>query len=126
MAVTEFSFSYDEFKNPKKYKDSEAIATMLTRLLLLEPGTIQSHPDMGVGLVSKYKYSMEGTESELKRDFERQIEKYLPQFRGVKVGVKIKNGTFMISTEIDKTLYGIYYNVSTDDIKSGYTRLSDL
>ena len=52
MAITEFSFSVDDFENPKTYKDAEAIATLLVRLLILEPGTFQSHPDMGVGLYS--------------------------------------------------------------------------
>ena len=61
MSITEFGFSVDEFQNPKNYKNAEAIATLLSRLLLLEPGTIQSHPDMGVGLYSKYHYSVEGS-----------------------------------------------------------------
>jgi hypothetical protein len=126
MAITEFTFSVDDFESPKEYKDAKAIMLLLTRLLLLEPGTIQSHPDAGVGLHSKYRFAVEGSASDLEADFRRQIEKYLPQFQGAKVNCKESNGTLQIVVEIDDTLYGIYYDVNTSELKSGYTKLTDL
>lgn len=126
MAVNEFSFSVDDFQNPKVTKDAEAIMTVLTRLLLLEPGTIQSHPDMGVGLYSKYAFGVEGVETELQSDFQRQIEKYLPQFQGVRIGVARKEKALFISAEIDKVLYGIYYDIENKNVTSKYSRLSEL
>lgn len=126
LAFTEFLFSVDDFQNPKVVKDAEAVATLLTRLLLLEPGTIQSHPEAGVGIISRYRYSTEGAASELQADFQKQIEKYLPQFQGAKVTVREKDKTFMIAAEIDDTLYGIYYDTNTSNIKTSYTKLSDL
>ena len=126
MAITEFAFSVDDFKNPKIYKDAEAVATLLTRLLLLEPGTIQSHPDAGVGIMSRYRFSVEGSASELQADFQRQIEKYLPQFQGARVTVREQNKTFIIAAEIDDTLYGIYYDTNTSNISTSYNKLADL
>lgn len=127
MAITEFSFSVDDFESPKKYKDAKAIMILLTRLLLLEPGTIQSHPDAGVGLHSKYRFAVEGTAAaDLESDFRKQIEKYLPQFQGAKVNCKESKGTLQIIVEIDDTLYGIYYDVNTSEITSGFTKLTDL
>lgn len=126
MAITEFAFSIDDFKNPKKFKDAEAISVLLTRLLILEPGTIQSHPEAGVGLLSKYRFGVEGIASELEADFQKQIETYLPLFQGVKVAVKEKDKSLMITAEIDDTLYGIYYNTNTSKIKTDYTKLSNL
>lgn len=126
MAITEFAFSVDDFKNPKIYKDAEAVATLLTRLLLLEPGTIQSHPDVGVGIMSRYRFSVEGSASELQADFQRQIEKYLPQFQGARVTVREQNKTFIIAAEIDDTLYGIYYDTNTSNISTSYNKLVDL
>ena len=126
MAISEFSFSVDSFQNPKVVKDAEAVATLLVRLLLLEPGTIQSHPDMGVGLYSRYMHAEEGEASKLQSDFEKQIQQYLPQFQGVKVGVTEKDRTFRITAQIDSTVYGIYYDVNTATVQTGYTKLSDL
>lgn len=126
MAITEFAFSVDDFKNPKLYKNAEAVSTLLVRLLLLEPGTIQSHPDMGVGLISKYRFSVEGEGVNLQGEYQRQIEKYLPQFQGVQVSVKEKNKQFQISVQIDDTLYGIYYDTEKTTVQTGYTNLIDL
>ena len=126
MAITEFGFSVDDFKNPRIYKNAEAVSTLLVRLLLLEPGTIQSHPDMGVGLISKYRYSVEGAGVQLQGEYQRQVEKYLPQFQGAQITVTEKNKQFQISVQIDDTLYGIYYDTNTTVVQSGYTKLIDL
>ena len=125
MAITEFSFSVDDFQNPKVYKDAEAISTLLVRLLLLEPGTFQSHPEMGVGLISKYRFGVEGVAQELQSNFQSQIEPYLPQFQGARVSCREKEGVLMIAAEIDNTLYGIYYDSNTNDIKSDFTHLTN-
>ena len=128
MAFNEFSFSVDDFKNPKVYKDPEAIQTLLVRLLILEPGTIQSHPEMGVGLYSKYSYSVtdSGEDINLQNEFQKQIETYLPQFQGIKVSVTEKDKAFRITAEIDDTLYGIYYDTNTSKVTAKFTRLSEL
>ena len=126
MSITEFGFSVDEFQNPKNYKNAEAIATLLCRLLLLEPGTIQSHPDMGVGLYSKYHYSIEGTANELRSNFQSQIEQYLPQFQSVNVTVKEKDRHFIIGAEIDNNLYAFYYDTDNSSMRVTYTPLSEI
>lgn len=126
LAITEFSFSVDDFQDPKMYKDPEAISVLLTRLLLLEPGLLQSHPDAGVGLYSRYAYSVEGTAAELEVEFQKQIEKYLPRFQGVRVSVTEKDGMFNIAVEIDGTLYGIYYDSSKSTVVSNYAKITNL
>lgn len=126
MAFTEFCFSVDDFQNPKQYKDPEAIATLLTRLLLLEPGQFQSHPDMGVGIISRFRYSMEGSASDLKAEFERQIEKYLPQFKGVRISVKQNKQTYYIGAEIDEVIYSFYYDKERETLKTNYVPISSL
>lgn len=126
VAITESCMSVDDFENPKLFKDAEAVAVLLTRLILLEPGTIQSHPDAGVGIMSKFRYSFEGAASELKARIQEQIETYMPRFRGAKIDVQEKDGEFRITAEIDDTLYGIYYNINTHNISQTYTNLSNL
>lgn len=126
MAFTEFGFSVDDFLNPKQYKDPEAIATLLTRLLLLEPGLFQSHPDMGVGLISRFRYSVEGSDKELRSEFERQINKYLPQFEGVRISVRQHKDTFYIGAEIDEVIYSFYYDSERETLKTTYVPISSL
>lgn len=126
MAISEFSFSVDDFNNPKIYKNAEAISVILTRLLLLEPGTIQSHPDCGVGLYSRFRYGVEDITSELQSDFSRQIERYLPQFQGVVVSVTEENRIILINVTINNTLYSIFYDTDTAKLDSRYVELSEL
>ena len=124
--MTEFCFSVDDLQDPKLYKDAEAAATLLTRLILLEPGTIQSHPDMGVGIISRFRYSVEGEAARLQTEIQNQIERYLPRFRGAIIRVREANRQYIITAEIDDTLYGIYYDVNTSNLAVTYTKLSNL
>lgn len=125
IILHEHTLSVDEFNNPKVLKNSEAIATVLVRLLLLEPGTFETHPDMGVGIVSKYRYSFHGRADELRSDFQNQIEKYLPTFQGVKVQVSEIDDMYYLYAEIDGSLYGITINDDLD-IKYTYKKLEEL
>lgn len=123
----EYSFSIDDFENPKIYKNPEAVAVLLTRLLLLEPGTFQSHPEMGVGLYSKYMYSVNGINvSNLKKDIQKQIIAYLPDYQSASVNVNQDKETIYITIEIDSTIYGFIYNSAAQTIVSKFTNLADL
>ena len=115
-------FSLNKFKRPKTHEDKEAIYTLLTRLLLLEPGTIQSHPEMGIGIVSRYRYSFEGSARDLKKDIDNQIEKYLPEFQGVDVEVSDSNNRITIKITIEDTLY----DFSFDSEKGEFVSLAKL
>ena len=127
MAISEFSFSVDDFKSPKVYKDPKAVAVLLTRLLLLEPGTIQSHPEMGVGLYSNFMYGMEGaTASSLKSSIQKQITTYLPDFQSLNVSVVQKEDILYITVEIDGYVYGFVYNTDKQTLINDYTKLSEL
>ena len=122
----EYTFSINDFGEPIVLKDSEAIATILVRLLLLEPGTIQSHPSMGVGLVSKYRYTMEDQLDKLKDDFRSQISKYLPQYQGVEVSAYMEEHTCYLTAKIDNTVYAFFYNSDSNDLQSTFKELNDL
>ncbi len=122
----EYKFSVNEFNEPVVLKDAQAISQLLTHLLLLEPGTFQSHPDMGVGLVSKYRYTMEDKISDLKNDFKVQIEKYLPQYQGVQVNVYLEKHICYINATIDNNIYAFFYDYEKDDLKTTFKALADL
>ena len=77
--------SVDKYYKPLVAKDSNYITILLVRLILCEPGTFQTQPDCGVGLVSRYRYSTEADMEELEARIQDQIEKYLPQFSLIKI-----------------------------------------
>lgn len=106
MAIKEreYLFSVDKFNKPVVYNQKRAIGLLLTRLILLDPGSDPLHPDMGVG-IRKYRYTM-NTLEELKKRVKDQIETYLPCFPSSDVTLiltpdKICN----IEIRIDDTTY---------------------
>lgn len=100
----EYCMSVDNFKRPLVYKNQQAIAVLLTRLILLNPGSDPLHPDMGVG-ITNYRYILGKTE-ELEKRVKEQISTYLPCFSSSKVELKITEDKLCnIEITIDDVMY---------------------
>jgi hypothetical protein len=83
----EYTLTVNSLNRPEVLEDKEAIAMLLVRLILLEPGSDPLHPEMGVGIVN-YRYAM-GRLEELKKRVEEQINQYLPCFPTASVKLEI-------------------------------------
>lgn len=117
--VTEYALSLDEFLNPVKYKGRSAIEILLCRLILLEPGTIETHPNMGVGLVSKYRNMPSSELSTLNSDIQEQITTYMPWVYGVEVKTSVtKKGELRIAIKANDEIFALTYNKDTANLKS--------
>lgn len=122
--------SVDDFNRPKILEGREAISTLLVHLILLEPGTYASHPTMGVGLVSRYRYNDEESLKQLQQDIEEQITTFLPEFEAVDVNVymdrhsptKNTNNEIVIEIEVD----GVIYKYETEKQADNKIGLMDL
>ena len=90
MALKEYLLQTDSFKKPKVVKDKDAIYVLLVRLALLEKGTYQTKPDMGLGLRSRYRYSFAEDVNKLITDYEDQIKTYLPFLANSTVSAQVK------------------------------------
>lgn len=112
----EHLLSINKFEKPTVAKDNDAIAILITRLILLEPGTIQSHPEMGVGLVSRYRYSETRNIESLRRDISDQITKYLPTLSGANVEVSVNDKETTISVTADNIMYTYSFDANTNTL----------
>lgn len=83
----EYTLSITPLNRPEVLKDQEAVAMLLLRLILLNPGSDPLHPDMGVGIIN-YRYAM-GKLEELKSRVKDQIDTYLPCFPAASVSIEI-------------------------------------
>ena len=124
--IHEHTFSVDDFNEPKKFENARAVMALLTRMLLLDPGTIQSHPDAGIGLVSRYRYTQEGSEYQLKSDITTNIEKYLPEFQGAEINVSRNDHNFYIGIQISSYLFSFVYDVDEASLNGHYKTIQDL
>lgn len=100
----EYLLTTDQFKRPKVLSNQEAIAMLLLRLILLDPGSDPLHPDMGVG-IRQYRYAM-GKEEELRNRISDQITKFLPCFPAGNVELETTSDKLInIKITINDTVY---------------------
>lgn len=84
--------------------------------MLLDPGSIQSHPEMGVGIITKWRYSYYENIDLLQSEIQKQIEKYLPQLQGVNVKIsKAHEHDILIKIEVNNKLY--VFELHEDNLK---------
>ena len=83
----EYTLTITPLNRPEVLKQQEAIAMLLLRLILLNPGSDPLHPDMGVGIIN-YRYAF-GKLDELRQRVQDQIKNYLPCFPASEVKIDI-------------------------------------
>lgn len=114
MAIVEYTMSVNKIKRPIVLTDKDAIYVLLVRLALLEPGTNQAFPTMGLGLRSKYRYSFADNLQALINDYKGQIETYLPSLQLVEITGKVEDKTLLLKVNIDnQIIYPILINTET-------------
>ena len=102
----EYLIGTDDFNNPKVIYGKKAIGVIVCRLLLLEPGTDPMRPEMGVGIVSKYRYMFPDNLNELKRDIAYQLNKYLFPYQRVAITMWVETDkTLRMDIVIDDNTY---------------------
>lgn len=105
MPIKEYLMKTNNFDKPTVLSGNDAIYNLLVKLALLEPGTVQTHPDMGLGLQSKYRYSFDA--EKIKNDYKKQIETYLPALKNIEVLTEIVSHYLIIQVNVDGILYPI-------------------
>jgi hypothetical protein len=94
--------STDDFSQPTVIEDQEAIGTLLLRLFLLQPGTNPLHPEMGIGLVPKYRFITVNDIDDLTLLIKEQIQTYIPieYSSTAEVYLEIKPSKYLLITII--------------------------
>lgn len=106
MAVKqkEYLLSVNDFKEPSTLNGTDAIGTMLIRLILMDPYTDPLRPGMGVGL-RRYRYGLNNLE-ELRATIDYQIKTYLPNYQNAIVNISVSPDKICnIEITIDDTVY---------------------
>lgn len=124
LEYKEYLLSTNIFKEPTVITGNDAIATLLTRLILLEPGTDPIRPTMGVGIVSKFRYMTIDRKAELEDTITKQIATFLPHLQCVGIEIVFnEDKTVDIKITIDGTIY--VYDSSSHDIPITLSSIRD-
>ena len=111
----EYTLSIDKVNKPVELSGLQTINALLTRLILLEPGTYQSNPEMGIGIVSRYRYGNEDDIENLSSDIKDQIQTYLPGFERVHINIQeadVNKKILVIQVTLNVIIYDI--DISTE------------
>ena len=111
--MREYVLGVDQFNMPKCVDNNDAVYLELIRLIMLEKNTYTTHPDMGVGIVSRYRYSFTTDIEILKTDIENQIATYLPQLIPVDVLVTQTDQVTTIRITVNGVLYELIFDKIT-------------
>jgi len=124
--LQEHLLSLNNFGMPKVYSGTDAMYTKIVQLILLEKGIYQSHPDMGLGLKSRYRYNnSENFLQTLQMDISNQIERFLPSLTMIDISLNIKNNILGIIINTEQGVYTLAYNGSTDVMDAPATYVLD-
>lgn len=118
--------SLNDFNMPRVFKASDSAYVHLIYLILLEPGKYQSHPNMGVGLRSKYRHNNDDNFlTDLKSNITTQVNKYLPELIDVEVSLTQKNEILGIIIDTSTGTYVLAYNSANDTMDAAATYVLD-
>ena len=124
--MKEHVLSLNNFGMPKVFNDNDSAYLLIIRLILLEPGKFQSHPDMGVGIRSRYRFNNEENFlMNLQNDIKKQIDKYLPELSATDVIVTNNNKVLGIIINTAEGAYVVSYNTTTNVMEAAANHVLD-
>lgn len=117
----EYLLDINKYNRPTEVTDKDAVYILISRLMVLEPGSIQSRPKMGIGIVSQWRYSDAAELSKLKTTIKQQMATFLPELSLVNVDLDYSASTAQlnISMQIDDVIYNF-------KVADGVFSLSDI
>ena len=83
------------------------------------PGDNFDHPEMGVDVIGRYRFSEKDDLKTLEHEIEMQIEQYLPYYRAAEISCTKEDKYLVINITIDDTLFSFTTqseNVAKDKI----------
>jgi PHD/YefM family antitoxin component YafN of YafNO toxin-antitoxin module len=90
--MNEYLLDVDKRQQPKVFTKYEGDRINVFRLIMLEPGTLPTHPTLGVGLVSRWRFrDVDTIKSSLASTIEAQLKDFMPQLIDPQVNVTIVN-----------------------------------
>jgi len=137
--VRDYLIGIDDINRPKvidmKIIESGVMNSailLISRLILMKKGTYPDHPDMGIDIINRYRFSFDSELSMLSSEITDQVNKYLPEFMPVEVNVQYSTNLqssdgkskIIIQITIDKVVYELSYDSNLETIE-GINRINE-
>lgn len=120
--------SLNDFSRPKVFDKADAEYVNIVYLMLLNKGTYQSHPNMGLGIRERYRFdNSENLLNDLRNDIRNQLTQFLPTINVTNVETILKDKTLGVIIYTISGVYVVAYDSDKDviDVAADYI-LDDL
>lgn len=120
--------SLNDFSRPKVFDKADAEYVNIVYLMLLNKGTYQSHPNMGLGIRERYRFdNSENLLNDLRNDIRNQLTQFLPTINVTNVETILKDKTLGVIIYTISGVYVVVYDSDKDviDVAADYI-LDDL
>lgn len=126
--ITDHALAIDSFKNTVTYKGFSAIEMQICRLIMIEPGTYETHPELGVGLVSRFRDAPSSELETLDRRIKEQMTTYMPDVYGVEVKTSLvpKTGELRIAVKANGQVFAFTFNKNQSTLKAEKVAINSL
>ena len=113
--------SLNNFNAPKVFKGETAEAIHIVYLILLDKGKCQTHPNMGVGLRTEFRWSKsDDILFSLQNEIRNQIETYLPNVTLNDLQLTLTDDHILgIIIVANNNAYVMAYNTEKDSFQFG-------
>lgn len=122
--MEEHVLKINSFNQPKILTGTEAIYTLIIRLFLMDKGTNKAHPDMGLGLLKRYRYYDADKLDDIVTDAYDQISRFIPLLTVTSISVSYSstNNSLIITVTVDNDIYYVF----SADFEEDTITLSDI
>ena len=114
--LVEYTFGYNEFSKQSNMTKYMALGKLVLNLLVTEPNTIPSVPELGVGInLYRMEFNNAETHNEIKQSIREQINKYLPAFKSYIKDIQIEK---IPDKHLNGGGSGIYIGLVLDEVNA--------
>lgn len=128
--VSDYLLGLDDLQQPQRIDMSiirpgewnSAVLTII-RLILMRKGQLEDHPEMGIDIRGRYRFSFDSELIQLSQEIQEQVAQYAPEFAPVDVMAifRDKNGSSAAGVEIaivvNNVAYTLLYNLQSETIE---------
>lgn len=125
--IKEYLLGLDDLQQPKMIDMSiissgvlNSAVLLIARLILMKKGTYPDHPDLGIDIRARYKFSFDTELLTLQEEIQNQLNIYLPELNYAQVRVLFEKyedkPCVIISINISQTIYNLFYSIDKQTI----------
>ena len=128
--VSDYLLGLDDLQQPQRIDMSiirpnewNSAILIIARLILMRKGQLEDHPEMGIDIRGRYRFSFDSELTQLNQEIQDQVAQYAPEFSPVDVVSVFRDkkvnepAGIEIAIVVDNVAYSLFYNLKNETIE---------